>query len=68
MAPIEFSSLATCNGTSMTYQYDPASQVTTILHQLTATATQIKGEHMGSGMSIDLFVPARVDHVRGEGV
>ena len=104
--------------------YDPTSQVTQILHQLTATATQINkadylyngvgnrtsltdrrgaqsfgydtldrltsashpllgtpqafaydpvgnrttGEHMGSGMSIDLFVPARVDHVRGEGV
>ena len=29
------------NGTRMTYSYDPASQVTQILHQLTATSTQI---------------------------
>ena len=29
------------NGTQTTYQYDPASQVTQILHQLTATSTQI---------------------------
>ena len=28
----------------------------------------ISGEQMGSGMSIDLFAPARVDHVHGEGV
>ncbi len=29
------------NGTQTTYSYDPASQVTNILHQLTATSTQI---------------------------
>jgi RHS repeat-associated protein len=29
------------NGTSTTYSYDPASQVTHILHQLTATSAQI---------------------------
>jgi YD repeat-containing protein len=29
------------NGTQTTYSYDPASQVTQILHQLTAIATQI---------------------------
>jgi RHS repeat-associated protein len=29
------------NGTQTTYSYDPASQVTQILHQLTATSTQI---------------------------
>ena len=29
------------NGTSTTYTYDPASQVTNILHQLTATSTTI---------------------------
>jgi YD repeat-containing protein len=29
------------NGTQTTYQYDPASQVTQILHQLTATNSQI---------------------------
>jgi RHS repeat-associated protein len=29
------------NGTQTTYTYDPASQVTNILHQLTATSTQI---------------------------
>ena len=29
------------NGTQTTYTYDPASQVTQILHQLTTTATQI---------------------------
>jgi RHS repeat-associated protein len=29
------------NGIRTTYQYDPASQVTNILHQLTATSTQI---------------------------
>ena len=29
------------NGMQTTYSYDPASQVTNILHQLTATSTQI---------------------------
>ena len=29
------------NGTQTTYTYDPASQVTQILHQLTATSTPI---------------------------
>ena len=29
------------NGTNTTYNYDPASQVTQIIHQLTATSTQI---------------------------
>ena len=34
-------SLALPNGTQTTYSYDPASQVTQILHQLTATSTTI---------------------------
>lgn len=34
-------SLTLPNGTQTTYTYDPASQVTQILHQLTATSTQI---------------------------
>lgn len=34
-------SLTLPNGTQTTYSYDPASQVTNILHQLTATSTQI---------------------------
>lgn len=34
-------SVALPNGTQTTYSYDPASQVTQILHQLTATSTQI---------------------------
>ena len=34
-------SLTLPNGTQTTYTYDPASQVTQILHQLTASATQI---------------------------
>ncbi|MCS6328970.1 MAG: hypothetical protein H8K06_18065 [Nitrospira sp.] len=39
------------NGTQTTYQYDPASQVTQILHQLTATSTQInKAEYLYNGV------------------
>jgi RHS repeat-associated protein len=34
-------SLTLPNGTQTTYTYDPASQVTQVLHQLTATSTQI---------------------------
>lgn len=34
-------SLTLPNGTQTTYSYDPASQVTNILHQLTATSAQI---------------------------
>jgi len=34
-------SVTLTNGTQSTYSYDPASQVTTILHQLTATSTPI---------------------------
>ena len=39
------------NGTQTTYTYDPASQVTQILHQLTATSTQInKAEYLYNGV------------------
>ena len=39
------------NGTQTTYTYDPASQVTNILHQLTATNTQInKAEYLYNGV------------------
>ena len=51
MAPIEFSSLAPCNDTQTTYSYDPASQVTQILHQLTATSTPInKADYLYNGV------------------
>lgn len=35
------------NGTQTTYQYDPASQVTNILHQLTAMSAQINKSEYG---------------------
>ncbi len=39
------------NGTQTTYTYDPASQVTNILHQLTASSTQInKAEYLYNGV------------------
>jgi len=39
------------NGTQTTYTYDPASQVTNILHQLTATSTQInKADYVYNGI------------------
>jgi YD repeat-containing protein len=39
------------NGTQTTYTYDPASQLTNILHQLTASATQInKADHVYNGV------------------
>ncbi len=39
------------NGTQTTYTYDPASQVTNILHQLTATSTQInKADYLYNGV------------------
>jgi len=44
-------SLTLPNGTSTTYSYDPASQVTQILHQLTATSTQInKADYLYNGV------------------
>ena len=39
------------NGTQTTYTYDPASQVTNILHQLTATSAQInKADYLYNGV------------------
>ncbi|MBK7420068.1 MAG: hypothetical protein IPJ44_12845 [Nitrospira sp.] len=39
------------NGTQTTYSYDPASQVTNILHQLTATSAQInKADYLYNGV------------------
>ncbi len=39
------------NGTQTTYSYDPASQVTNILHQLTASSTQInKADYLYNGV------------------
>ncbi|MBX3324924.1 MAG: RHS repeat-associated core domain-containing protein [Nitrospira sp.] len=39
------------NGTQTTYTYDPASQVTNILHQLTATSSQInKADYLYNGV------------------
>ena len=44
-------SLTLPNGTQTTYTYDPASQVTTILHQLTVTSTQInKADYLYNGV------------------
>ena len=44
-------SLTLPNGTQTTYTYDPASQVTNILHQLTATSTQInKADYLYNGV------------------
>ncbi len=44
-------SLTLPNGTSTTYSYDPASQVTNILHQITATSSQInKADYLYNGV------------------
>ncbi|MDN5942202.1 MAG: hypothetical protein L0H94_10000, partial [Nitrospira sp.] len=44
-------SLTLPNGTSTIYSYDPASQVTNILHQITASATQInKADYLYNGV------------------
>jgi RHS repeat-associated protein len=44
-------SLTLPNGTQTTYAYDPASQVTQILHQLTATSTQInRADYLYNGV------------------
>jgi len=45
------SAMTLSNGTQTTYSYDPASQVTNILHQLTATSTPInKAEYLYNGV------------------